>query len=781
MSNPRAQSGSEKKSEVNELRTLLRSPDVIRDPKKYREAVQKVIMYMTLGVDVSRLFSEMIMASATEDMVQRKLVYLFMCNYAESHSDVALLAVNTLQKNCRDANPMVRGLALRTMCSLRVSNLLEYIIQPLKDGLADKNSYVRQNAVLGCAKMYYTSHALLDDDTIIPTLQSMVFDRDPTVSANAVIVLEEILAEKGGFVMDKQIAYTLLNRLREYNEWAQSHIMSVLARYEPADENEVFDIMNILEERLKHANSGVVLGAANLFIRLTRDMPDIQDDVLHRLRVPLITLMASSSPELSFTILQHLQVMLARSPKMLSKDYSAFFCRYSDPSFLKTMKLNVIMDITDADNFSPVLEELGSYVTDVDAEMARHAIRAMGRIAENVPSSVDRVLSMLLAFQELDISYVTAETLVMLQDVLRLRPDKAEATLQKLESLCDSDILDEEPRARAALTWIIGEFGQFMEDAPYVLEKMIDNIGEEVAHVVRVELLTATMKLFFKRPPECQHMLGRLLNYEINDELHIDVHDRALLYYRVLRANIEEARQLVLSPRPPTSTFFEHQLANRDKLFDEYNSLSVVYGQPANSFIAQQTPYNLIGPGRVQVEHTGPIIGAGGPAAAAAPAAHPHAHAHAAPPAHAQAPPPQASLIGDLMSGPAPPIVQSGLRLVPRPVLQPADFERIWVASEVSAVIKEPLRRVPGVPEMEQILLERGIAMMASSPPINNVIKFFFFGIEEGTNAVHLIEGQMDVRNGTLGATFKSNSPRTSPEFAHAFRLVLHAVGLIDM
>jgi AP-4 complex subunit beta-1 len=122
----------------------------------------QVIQYMTLGIDVSRLFSEMIMASASTDLVQKKLVcvalhppkkphfffflpclfrlpcihshahahvlctsYLYLCNYAESHNELTLLAVNTLQKSCRDPNPMVRGLALRSMCSLRVPHLIE--------------------------------------------------------------------------------------------------------------------------------------------------------------------------------------------------------------------------------------------------------------------------------------------------------------------------------------------------------------------------------------------------------------------------------------------------------------------------------------------------------------------------------------------------------------------------------------------------------------------------------------------------------------------------------
>ncbi len=52
-------------------------------------------------------------------MVQKKLVYLYLGNYSKSNSEVALLTVNTLQKDCRDRNPMIRGLALRSMCSMR--------------------------------------------------------------------------------------------------------------------------------------------------------------------------------------------------------------------------------------------------------------------------------------------------------------------------------------------------------------------------------------------------------------------------------------------------------------------------------------------------------------------------------------------------------------------------------------------------------------------------------------------------------------------------------------
>jgi hypothetical protein len=48
-----------KKGEINELRTLLRGFASERDPQRKRDIMKKVIAYMTLGIDVSRLFTEM--------------------------------------------------------------------------------------------------------------------------------------------------------------------------------------------------------------------------------------------------------------------------------------------------------------------------------------------------------------------------------------------------------------------------------------------------------------------------------------------------------------------------------------------------------------------------------------------------------------------------------------------------------------------------------------------------------------------------------------------------
>ena len=69
------------------------------------------------------------MASQTQDLVQEKMIYLYLVNYAEANPELSILAVNTLQKDCREEDPVIRGLALRSMASMRVPDLVEYLVR----------------------------------------------------------------------------------------------------------------------------------------------------------------------------------------------------------------------------------------------------------------------------------------------------------------------------------------------------------------------------------------------------------------------------------------------------------------------------------------------------------------------------------------------------------------------------------------------------------------------------------------------------------------------------
>lgn len=57
-------------------------------------------------------------------------------------------------------DPLVRGLALRSLCSLRLESILEYVEQPLLKSFSDISAYVRKAAVMGVLKVTYSHTSL---------------------------------------------------------------------------------------------------------------------------------------------------------------------------------------------------------------------------------------------------------------------------------------------------------------------------------------------------------------------------------------------------------------------------------------------------------------------------------------------------------------------------------------------------------------------------------------------------------------------------------------------
>lgn len=73
-------------------------PIIFGKQDKRKDAVKKVIAAMTVGKDVSSLFTDVVNCMQTENLELKKLVYLYLINYAKSQPDLAILAVNTFVK-----------------------------------------------------------------------------------------------------------------------------------------------------------------------------------------------------------------------------------------------------------------------------------------------------------------------------------------------------------------------------------------------------------------------------------------------------------------------------------------------------------------------------------------------------------------------------------------------------------------------------------------------------------------------------------------------------------
>ena len=201
------------------------------------------------------------------------------------------------------------------------------------------------------------------------------------------------MADKGGIEINRALIIPLLNRIKDFNEWGQSIILDICSKYNPQDQQEKYDIMNLLEERFKHASSSVVLGTVKVFLHLTKDDQNLYNQVIQRLQAPLITLMTSSetteSYEVSFNVLTHIHLIVMRGGNIyFEREYKQFFIKYYEPTYIKNIKLQILGQIASENNIQEIVNELCEYVTDVNAEIAKRSIHCFGTIIVRLSQEV---------------------------------------------------------------------------------------------------------------------------------------------------------------------------------------------------------------------------------------------------------------------------------------------------------------------------------------------------------------------------------------------------------
>ncbi|KAL6544103.1 hypothetical protein OROGR_010600 [Orobanche gracilis] len=573
-----------KKGEIPELKEELNSQ--YKDKRK--DAVKKVIAAMTVGKDVSSLFTDVVNCMQTENLELKKLVYLYLINYAKSQPDLAILAVNTFVKDSQDPNPLIRALAVRTMGCIRVDKITEYLCDPLQRCLKDDDPYVRKTAAICVAKLYDINAELVEDRGFLDGLKDLISDNNPMVVANAVAALAEIQENSSRpiFEITSHTLSKLLTALNECTEWGQVFILDALSKYKAADAREAENIVERVTPRLQHANCAVVLSAVKMIL-LQMELitsTDVVRNLCKKMAPPLVTLL-SAEPEIQYVALRNINLIVQKRPTILAHEIKVFFCKYNDPIYVKMEKLEIMIKLASDRNVDQVLLEFKEYATEVDVDFVRKAVRAIGRCAIKLERAAERCISVLLELIKIKVNYVVQEAIIVIKDIFRRYPNTYESIIA---TLCENlDTLDE-PEAKASMIWIIGEYAERIDNADELLESFLETFPEEPPQV-QLQLLTATVKLFLKKPTEGpQQMIQVVLNNATVDTDNPDLRDRAYIYWRLLSTDPEAAKDVVLAEKPVISDD-SNQIdpSLLDELLANIATLSSVYHKPPEVFVTR--------------------------------------------------------------------------------------------------------------------------------------------------------------------------------------------------
>ncbi|VDM49049.1 unnamed protein product [Toxocara canis] len=404
------------------------------------------------------------------------------------------------------------------------------------------------------------------------------------VVANAVAALTEINESRPLIEINSQTINKLLTALNECTEWGQVFILDALTSYQPKDEREAQNICERISPRLAHANAAVVLSTVKVLMKLVEMLPESSEfigQLTKKLAPPMVTLL-SAEPEIQYVALRNINLIVQKRPEILKQEMKVFFVKYNDPIYVKMEKLDIMIRLAQQSNISQVLSELKEYATEVDVDFVRKAVRAIGRCAIKVEQSAERCVSTLLDLIQTKVNYVVQEAVVVIKDIFRKYPNKYESIIS---TLCENlDTLDE-PEARASMIWIIGEYAERIDNADELLESFVEGFHDENTQV-QLQLLTAVVKLFLKRPSDTQQLVQRVLSLATQDSDNPDLRDRGYIYWRLLSADPAAAKEVVLAEKPLISEetdLLEPSLL--DQLVCHIGSLASVYHKPPNSFV----------------------------------------------------------------------------------------------------------------------------------------------------------------------------------------------------
>ncbi|XP_053858548.1 AP-3 complex subunit beta-1 isoform X3 [Vidua macroura] len=508
-------SSDTKKNE--DLKQMLESS---KDSAKL-DAMKRIVEMIAKGKNASELFPAVVKNVASKNIEIKKLVYVYLMRYAEEQQDLALLSISTFQRALKDPNQLIRASALRVLSSIRVPIIVPIMMLAIKEASSDLSPYVRKNAAHAIQKLYSLDPE--QKEMLIEVIEKLLKDRSTLVAGSVVMAFEEVCPDRIDLIHKNY--RKLCNLLVDVEEWGQVVIIHMLTRYartqflSPWKVDEVVDeysennfyesdeeqkekdqklktiytmdpdhrlLLRNTKPLLQSRNAAVVMAVAQLYWHLA---PKSEAGIVSKSLVRLLR----SNREVQYIVLQNIATMSIQRKGMFEPYLKSFYVRSTDPTMIKTLKLEIMTNLANEANISTLLREFQTYVKSQDKQFAAATIQAIGRCATNITEVTDTCLNGLVCLLSNRDEIVVAESVVVIKKLLQTQPAHHGEIIKHMAKLLDNIMV---PVARASILWLIGEYCERVPKiAPDVLRKTAKSFTNE-DDLVKLQILNLGAKLY---------------------------------------------------------------------------------------------------------------------------------------------------------------------------------------------------------------------------------------------------------------------------------------------
>ncbi|NWT04955.1 AP3B1 protein, partial [Mionectes macconnelli] len=522
----------------------------------------------------------------------KKLVYVYLMRYAEEQQDLALLSISTFQRALKDPNQLIRASALRVLSSIRVPIIVPIMMLAIKEASSDLSPYVRKNAAHAIQKLYSLDPE--QKEMLIEVIEKLLKDRSTLVAGSVVMAFEEVCPDRIDLIHKNY--RKLCNLLVDVEEWGQVVIIHMLTRYartqfvSPWKADEVVDeynennfyesdeeqkekahklkttytmdpdhrlLLRNTKPLLQSRNAAVVMAVSQLYWHLA---PKAEAGIVSKSLVRLLR----SNREVQYIVLQNIATMSIQRKGMFEPFLKSFYVRSTDPTMIKTLKLEILTNLANETNISTLLREFQTYVKSQDKQFAAATIQAIGRCAANITEVADTCLNGLVCLLSNRDEIVVAESVVVIKKLLQTQPAHHGEIIKHMAKLLDNITV---PVARASILWLIGEYCERVPKiAPDVLRKAAKSFTHE-DDLVKLQILNLGAKLYLTNSKQTKLLTQYVLNLGKYDQSY-DIRDRTRFIRQLIVPNEKSgalskyAKKIFLAQKP--APLLESPFKDRD-------------------------------------------------------------------------------------------------------------------------------------------------------------------------------------------------------------------------
>lgn len=179
-----------------------------------------LLAMMSQGKNISDFFPDVVKNVVVKSVEVKKMVYIYLVHYADFDKrcrEIALLSINSFQKDLAGTNQLIRGLALRVMTSIRVPDIIQIQLLAVRKCSTDNSPYVKKCAAVALAKIYSLDTEQLP--YLKEILEKLLQDNSTMVLGSAIAAFNEICPTS--FEIIHHSYRKLCHLLADMDEWTQ--------------------------------------------------------------------------------------------------------------------------------------------------------------------------------------------------------------------------------------------------------------------------------------------------------------------------------------------------------------------------------------------------------------------------------------------------------------------------------------------------------------------------------------------------------------------------------